>query len=206
MNKQNNPFYLLKGTVFRSSDNEKNLIEVNEIFQNKSLLEARKQAFSKLYSYIDVFLESIGKEYSTHCEAVKDLESFIKSSKVQFALNNPDLGKVDSDFDKGLTIYLVTDSSNIYRTKEGQIIYNNKIPVYAFSNSFHLDKELIYPGLEHEYLFYISNKLFHDDNERTDNSMSMPGTIKIKTVIKGDYEILASVLNGNRTPDKIINL
>lgn len=158
MNKLNTPFYLLKGTIYRNLDNEKNLIEINEVFQNDSLLEARKQAFSKLRSYIDVFLESISKEYSSHWQVVNDLESFIKSSKVQFAMNNPALGKMDSDFDKGLFLYLVTDPSDVYITKEGDTVYNKKITVYSFSNETLEDTNIIRSGLEKEYQFYINNQ------------------------------------------------
>ncbi len=45
--KNNTPFYLLQGTIIPSKENLNDLLEINEIFENDSLIAARKNAFNK---------------------------------------------------------------------------------------------------------------------------------------------------------------
>lgn len=152
------PLYLLKGTIYRSQSNLEDLVEINEVFQDKDLLVAREKAFSKCQSYIDVFLESINKEYKSYELAIVELESFVNSYKKSYALNNPESVEFEIDFDKGLFIYLVTDSTDTYTTKEGVLIYNKKILVHSFDNQINQNWRYLCNGLIKEYEYFESNK------------------------------------------------
>ena len=151
------PLYLLQGTIFRNQDNLTDLIEINEVFQDDSLIEARKRAFSKYQSYIDVFLESLGLVYESHEQTKRRLNHFFDSKRMQFPLRNPELGKVVVDFDKGLFIYLVTDSSDIFTTLEGRQIYNAKHLVHFIYGKTESLNELVLKELKLEFEFYESN-------------------------------------------------
>jgi hypothetical protein len=185
----NKPFYLLKGTAYRKANDVENLVEINEIFQNKDLLEARRQVFSKFQSFIDVFLLSVKKRYKSHSQTVADLMKFIKSSKEQNILNIPDLD-INVDFDKGLFIYFVLDSSDKFITQEGETIYNDKILIYSFSSDIMQDAKLIRTGLEKEYKLFVKNKLFNNESEQQENTMVNDKFPYYSEVIKGKYDIL----------------
>jgi hypothetical protein len=185
----NKPFYLLKGTAYRKDNEVENLVEINEIFQNKDLLEARRQVFSKFQSFIDVFLLSVKKRYKSHSQTVADLMKFIKSSKEQIILNIPDLD-MNVDFDKGLFVYFVLDSSDKFITQEGETIYNDKILIYSFSSDIMQDAKLIRNGLEKEYKLYVKNKLFNSEVEQQENTMVNDKFPYYSEVIKGKYDIL----------------
>lgn len=162
--KMNNPFYLLQGTIFRTQENLNDLIEINEVFSNESLIVARRNAFRKYQSYVDVFLDSIGSKYKTYNDAIQKLQDFVNSYRVEYAANNPDLEQVDVDFDKGLFIYLVIDPSDTYRTKEGELIYNKKVLIHFFNADFENYWKAALQGLQVETDFYLTNK-FDASNE-----------------------------------------
>ena len=151
------PLYLLKGTIFRKHDNFTDLIEINEVFKDAELILARERAFSKYQSYIDVFLESVAQVYVSHEQTKRRLNDFFDSKRMQFPLRNPELGKVDVDFDKGLFIYLVTDSSDIFTTLEGRQIYNAKHLVHFIDGKTESLNELVLKELKLEFEFYESN-------------------------------------------------
>ena len=151
------PIYLLNGTIFRTQENLTDLIEINEVFQDKNPIVAREKVFSKYQSYVDIFLESQGLEYESYEQAEKNLSDFIDSYKLEFVMNNPDLGQVDIDFDKGLFIYLVTDPTDIFTTKEGEIIYNKKHLIHFINNQFTNLKDATFNALCKEFEFYKIN-------------------------------------------------
>ncbi|MGD9993960.1 MAG: hypothetical protein AB7S69_11725 [Salinivirgaceae bacterium] len=158
----NKPLYLLKGTIYRNDSDLDNLVEIEEIFKHDNLFEARKQVFNKYQSYVDVFLESIDSSYESFEQTVLELERFIKSSRQKFILNEPENGEIEIDFDKGLFIYLVPDSSKISYTKERQIIYEDKILIHSFCDNLGDDMKYVYNGLINEYSFYKSIQIFEN--------------------------------------------
>lgn len=160
-----NPLYLLQGTVFRNQDNFTDLIEINEVFQHEELISARERAFSKYQSYIDVFLESIGQVYKSHEQTQTSLNDFYDSKRMQFPLKNPELGKVDVDFDKGLFIYLVADSSDIFTTLEGRQIYSAKRLIHFIDGKTEGVNELVLRELKLEFEFYKNNRFSIKDHK-----------------------------------------
>ena len=120
-------FYQLKGTMFRSKNNETNFIEINEIFVDESPIVAREKAFNTYQNYIDVFLQAKEKEYISHEQTVIELKDFTSSYKREFLkFGNEIIDEIDLDFDKGLNIYMVYQNSPIFKTVEGEVIYENK--------------------------------------------------------------------------------
>jgi hypothetical protein len=159
------PFYLLQGTIFRTQDDLTNLIEINEAFKDESLIEARKKAFSKCQSYIDVLLESQGLKYESHKQAEKNLNVFFDSKSLEFPMKNQELGQVDSDFDKGLFIYLVTDPTDLFTTLEGKQIYNAKHLIHFFNREFESFNVMVLRELHLELEFYKKNRFYIKDHK-----------------------------------------
>ena len=182
-----NPVYLLQGTIFRNQDNFTDLIEINEIFQDMELISARERVFSKYQSYIDVFLESLEQVYKSHEQAQKRLIDFFDSKKLQFPLNNPALGHVNIDFDKGLFIYLVTDQSDIFTTLEGKQIYNAKHLIHFIDGKIHGFNDLLLRELNFEFEFYKSNR-FSIKDHKCDVHISGLFEDKIIPILKTSFE------------------
>lgn len=159
------PFYLLQGTIFRTQGNLTDLIEINEEFQDESLIESRKRAFSKCQSYVDVLLESQGLKYESHKQAEKNLNVFFDSKRLEFPLKNPKLGQVESDFDKGLFIYLVTDPTDLFTTLEGRQIYNSKHLIHFINRKFDSFNEMVLRELHLELEFYKKNRFCIKDHK-----------------------------------------
>ncbi len=153
----NAPLYLLQGTLFRTQSNFSDLIEINEVFQDKNPILAREQVFSKYQSYVDVFLESQGLVCESNNQVGKELAIFMDSHQELYAFNNPVLGQLDVDFDKGLFIYLVTDPIDVFTTLEGEKIYNKKHLIHGMNNKPKLFNEFLFSGLQAEFEFYKNN-------------------------------------------------
>jgi len=153
------PLYLLQGTLFRNQDDLTDLIEINEEFQNMSLIESRKRAFSKFQSYVDVLLESQSLIYESHEQAEKDLNVFYSPINIKYSSNNPGLIQIDKDFDKGLFLYLVTDPTDIFTTLEGEQIYNKKHLIHFINGKFDTFKGLVFNALQTELDFYKRNRI-----------------------------------------------
>lgn len=127
--------YLLKGTFFRSPNDQKNLVEINEIFEDVDIRSARKNAMRKFQSYIDVLLESLGLQYESDDQAQKDLQKFVKSHKKKKDFIIPEF-EVDEDFDKGLYLYFIPEGSKTFTSLEGEKIYENKYLIRYLDNGF----------------------------------------------------------------------
>jgi len=127
------PIYHLKGTLFQSSNEERSLLEINEVFQHADILQARKNAHRKFQSYVDVLLESLGFTYVNDEQALQDLHRFMKSNNTNKFKLAPEL-KVDVDFDKGLYLYFIPDSSQFYTSQEGEKLYKLKYMVRYIDN------------------------------------------------------------------------
>ncbi len=106
-----------------------------------------------------MFLDSLGCKYSSYNTAIKKLDNFINSHRVEYPMNYPDLGEIEVDFDKGLFIYLVTNPSDTYTTLEGELIYNQKILVHFFNAKFERYWGAAFDGLRTEFIFFKTNNL-----------------------------------------------
>ena len=149
------PKYQLKGTLYRTQNNLADLVEVNLFFEDNNLIEARKKAFNSYENYINVFCE--GKEVS-HAEAEQLLKDFTDSYKKEYARGIKEL-EIDVDSDKGLYIYFITDPSDTYRTKEGELIYNKKILIHYIDNNFSDSKKMVLANLSQEFQYYKTHNL-----------------------------------------------
>lgn len=155
----NTPFYLLQGTIFRSQENLNDLIEINEVFYHENLINARQQAFQKFQSYLDVFLDSLGHPYQSYEDAIEILADFVNSYRLQYAANRIELGRVDVDFDKGMFLYLVTDPTDTYTTKEGSLIYKQKYLLHFFNNNFDDYWQAVLNDLMDEFQFFKTHQI-----------------------------------------------
>ena len=153
------PLYLLQGTLFRNQDNLSDLVEINEEFQDRSLIESRKRAFSKFQSYVDVLLESQGLIYDSHEQAEKNLNVFYTHVNRKSSMNTPDSIQIDKDFDRGLFLYLVTDPTDIFTTLEGEKIYNKKHLIHFINGKSDAFKKLVFNALQLELDFYKCNTI-----------------------------------------------
>lgn len=153
-------FYLLKGTLYRSQDNPNDLIEINEVFENDNLIEARERVFEVYQNYIDVLLESKETTYESHNKVYKILNTFIeKEIDLEDLLENhkpakfpqPDLV---NDFDKGLSIFLISKDSKTFTTLEGEVIYEDKLLIHDLNSELPAVREHMYVALEKEYKIY----------------------------------------------------
>jgi hypothetical protein len=159
MMSHNKPFYLLNGTIFSTPEDLSNLLEVNEVFREESLIDARRKAFNKFQSYLEVFLQSLDYAYTSYEDTVKKLNAFVDSHRIEYAGNNPELGQLEIDFDKGLFLYLVTDPSDTYTTKEGKLTYNQKYLVHFFNNNFDNYWRAVFNDLQEEFGFYLTHQI-----------------------------------------------
>ncbi len=147
----------MKGMLYRSSENPHDFIEINEIFQDDNPIEARERAFTVCQNYIDVLLQSIGEEYESHEKARVALKKFLeekeKPSKLTALMNNVGeeeeaLFKIENDFDKGISLYMVMSDSKTFITLEGELIYEDKILIHDLNSELtgirdHIKKSLI---------------------------------------------------------------
>lgn len=155
-----NYFYLLKGTLYRSQHNPEDLIEINEVFESDNLIEARERVFEVYQNYIDVLLEGVGTTYESHHKANKDLDAFMMEEQdLDDLLDNPNLPKYPQpdtvhDFDKGLSIFLISKDSKTFTTREGEVIYEDKLLIHDLNSELPAVREHMYAALLKEYALY----------------------------------------------------
>jgi len=176
------PIYHLKGTLYRNQDNLKDIIEIDEFFEDVNPIVAREKAFSRYQSLIDVFLLSKNIEYQSHEQTEEKLTDFVSSYKKEYALGNLDL-EIDVDFDKGLYIYFVTDPRDTFTTKEEVIIYNKKHLIHYIDNQLDSYYGDILTALRNEYIFYKNNN-FDIKNYRCDITSSIFESMPFITILK----------------------
>lgn len=194
----NTPFYLLQGTIFRTQENLNDLIEIDEVFYAENLINARQKAFQRFQSYLDVFLDSIGHPYQSYEDAIETLADFVNSYKLEYAAKNIDLGRLDTDFDKGLFLYLVTDPSDTFTTKEGTLIYNQKYLLHFFNNNFNNYWRPVFNDLKDEYWFYKTHNYTFENQSCKINTGKQFDKKKI-------VDILQSPINFQKLIDQELN-
>ena len=178
-------FYQVKGAFFRDIFKEDNLVEIDSIFRNENPIIARKQAFNHYQNYIDVFLESKGKKYQSHEQTISDIQDFVNSYNPKFLkVKNRTISKLETDWDKGIGIYLVSSTSKVNVTKEGETIYEDKRLIH------YLDKNPIdyicdvFENLEYEYLIYNAEKYDCMDFKRTYKFINSIGIETTKSILE----------------------
>lgn len=158
-----NFFYLLKGTLYRSSENPNDFVEINEIYQDDNPIEAREHTFTVCQNYIDVLLQSIGEEYESHEKTRVALKSFLnqkvhptqKSDAMKSLTIEKSQGSINEyDFDKGISIFMVMSDSKTFTTLEGELIYKNKLLIHDLNSELTGIQDHIRESLIKEFEIY----------------------------------------------------
>ena len=156
-------FYLLKGTLYRSPKNFNDLVEIHEVLEDNNPIEARERALNLYQNYIDVFLQSIGLEHDNHDSSRLALNRFLqaknKPSKLNELLRNfveedEAILKIENDFDKGISLYLVMTDAKSFTTLEGELIYEDKILIHDLNSELTGVREHINSSLVKEFELY----------------------------------------------------
>ncbi len=178
-------FYLLKGTLYRTFDNPDDFLEIYEIFQNDDPIKARQRAFEVYQNYIDVLLQGIGAEYEDHEMArtalIKFLEENEKASKLTDLMNNfreddEDFFKIENDFDKGISLYMIMADSKTFTTLEDEIIHEDKILIHDLNSELSGVPDHINLGLIKEFELYRNLGL-----DRGGFEVEVAGNLLLKT-------------------------
>lgn len=148
----NEIYYKVEGTLYRTKGKEKNLIKIDEIFENTNPIIAREKAFSHYQSYIDVLLQRKGAEYVNHKKTVVELTDFFASGRKHKFL--PDL--VDMD-DTNLSIYMVKKVPEVFQNTLGETDYQNKWQIHYMDNQFEDWSAYVLKSLMHEYSTYVKH-------------------------------------------------
>lgn len=148
------PFYQVKGVFFRRVADEYNPVVIDEIFKNNQPHLARQKAFALYQNYIEVLLESRGKEYISHKATILELQDFFNSYRQTKTIAGCE---VEADFDKFLAIYLV-ELPETYTTLEGETDFKSKKLIHCIDK--HLPSEyadLLLENLKYERKLYSQN-------------------------------------------------
>ena len=145
-------FYKITGTLYRSKGQEANPIEIDETFEDENPIIAREKAFNHYQSYLDVLLQSKGKEYVSHKETVTELQDFVKSGQKHKFL--PDIVDMDGN---SLSIYLVKRNPVAYENDFGETDYQDKWRVHYIDNKHEDWSAYILKSLIVEYSIYTKN-------------------------------------------------
>lgn len=171
-------FYLVRGTLYRNSSTNPDLVEIDVVFKDENPIIAREKAFDFYQNYVDVFLENTGKESGSHQQNICHLRDFLKSENQSvFKIGDEVLFDVDDDFDKGLFVFLVFDDSKKFQTLEGLTIYEEKLLIHRLTyNPTELYVDL-YNNLITEFEIYDFNK-YDFKNHKVDNDKPTIYTIE----------------------------
>ena len=143
-------FYLIKGTILLQGSRNNETFEPEIVFKDENPVQARKLAFQKFQDFVELFLEGIGKKYSSYEKAVIQLNDYLSSNKTQYFLNNPDL-PINVDADKWLGIYMVITDSKTHQTKEGITVYEDKELIHYLGTDINDMKQKLLESLMIEY-------------------------------------------------------
>jgi len=147
-------YYKIEGYAYRTKGNEKNLVYIEQVFKNEEPCVARQKCFDAYMSYLDVFYMSIGKEYTTHDQAEKDLKDFLVKGK----------NTLTDEFDFGNFIdikFIFDEKEHNFKAPDN----NGELLIHSLSGkNSNLNKAMCLEGLQFEYQFYESNGYFCGDN------------------------------------------
>lgn len=146
-------FYIVRGGVYRSKGNTSDTVEFYEEFKEIDPIISREKAFGFYQNYIDVFLESKGKEYISHEQSEKDLEDFFNSFQKQYS----DLGELETDLGIGIEISFVHDNTIIHTFKDGMVVYEGEEIIHGINKNHRDLKEIYFENLKAEFAIYEQN-------------------------------------------------
>lgn len=145
--------YIVKGKLIRFRESNIDFLEFEEKFENENPIVARKEAFRYYQNYIDVFLQSKGREYVSHTQTKKDLNSFVDPGKKKAILMGDREIEYSDAYGNGIGIFLVIDKPKLDDSDEdktGDELFIHGIGnIGCFSDDpdriiFELSKELEY--------------------------------------------------------------
>lgn len=148
----NEIYYKVEGTLYRTKGKETNLVKVDETFEDVSPIVAREKAFSHYQSYIDVLLDSEGKEYVSHEKTVAELVDFFASGRKHKFL--PDLVDMDGI---SLSIYMVKKTAVAFQNALGETDYQNKWRIHYIDNQSEDWSAYVFKSLMYEYSVFVKN-------------------------------------------------
>lgn len=149
----NEIYYKVEGTLYRTKGEETNLIEIDETFEDINPIFAREKAFNHYQSYIDVLLQSYGKEYVSHKKTVRDLRDFFASGRKHKLL--PDLVDMDGT---SLSIYMMKKTPEVLKNSFEETDYQNKWRIHYIDNESEDLSAYILKSLMYEYSIYLKNE------------------------------------------------
>lgn len=179
--------YQVIGELLRSKGAETNKIVIDELFYDENPLKARDKAFLYCQNYIDVFMESIGKNYVNFENAQKLLKDFYSSGEKNYFLNDRAL-EIEVNSFNNLCIYLIPDVKKFTKTQEGTKIYEDIKLIHYFGHDFEGVKDYVIKGLRDEL------KHFRTINFPVDNKIQMIEIIKEGKVVE-TFSVLDSPIN-----------
>ncbi|WP_157418052.1 hypothetical protein [Aequorivita capsosiphonis] len=153
--------YILRGEIYREKGKTHETVKIYKEFRNDNLIEAREACFSAYQSYMDVFLQGLGKEYISHNQTLRYFKDFINSYQGQTKLGFP-----YNDLAMGISISFVPDDTIEYQNdniiidnkKESVVIYKDEFTIHGLENEGDNDFNSIYlRNLKLELEFYKKN-------------------------------------------------
>lgn len=149
---KNDIYYKITGTLYRSKGQEVNPIEIDETFEDDNPIIAREKAFNHYQSYLDVLLQSKGKEYVSHKKAEPELQDFVKSGKKHKFL--PEI--VDTD-GMSLSIYMVKKIPQAFQNAFGETDYQDRWRIHYIDNKQEDWSAYVLKSLMFEHSIYVKN-------------------------------------------------
>jgi hypothetical protein len=145
-------YYEVKGTLYRSKGQETNRIEIDATFEDENPIVAREKAFNHYQSYLDVLLQSKGKEYVSHNKAAAELQDFVKSGKRHKFL--PEMVDMDG---MSLSVYMVKKIPQAFQNAFGETDYQDRWRIHYIDNKQEDWSAYVLKSLMIEYSIYAKN-------------------------------------------------
>ncbi|HKK62338.1 MAG TPA: hypothetical protein VJ951_07255, partial [Bacteroidales bacterium] len=143
--------YRISGQILRTGSSRTNPVVINKEFFNYQPIVARTKAFDAFHSYIDVFLNYYEIPYTSFENAIEALKQHLSLGEDEYArVGEFIIDKIDTDFDLGLDLYLVTDNTKYYVTLEGEKIFEEEILLHRFSADFNDFTNVLFDNLSAE--------------------------------------------------------
>lgn len=149
---KNDIYYKIAGTLYRSKGKEINLIEIDKTFEDLNPILARENAFNHYQSYLDVLLQSKGKEYVSHNNAVTELQDFLKCGQKHKIV--PQMVDMDG---MSLSIYMVKKIPLAFQNVFGEPDYQDRWRIHYIDNKQEDWSAYVLKSLMYEYSIYVSN-------------------------------------------------
>lgn len=171
------PLYLLTGTLYRNKGKDDSLIEIYEEFTDENPIEARRKAFKKYQSYVDVLFDSLEIPYQSTKHTEQSMQNFIDSNRQAFILDESEL-EMEVDFDKGLFLYFIPYPDKVIYSREKVAIYEENHCIYYIDNKRFDFRKYVQASLIIEFRHYEKFSFTTDNKKCWINKESANGRIK----------------------------